>query len=343
MKAIAKTRADAGLDLIEVNEPELRPGHVKLRVLAGSVCGTDRHIDVWDAWAASRIRPPRIIGHEFCGEIIEVADDVKDRFVGQIVASESHIVDPNSEWVKRGEGHIDPDTVILGVDVDGGFAPYAVIPAQNARPIPEGYPIELACMMDALGNGVHTVMDGPVAGQTVLITGLGPIGLFAIAICKAMGAAQIVATEVSEYRIALGEKLGADHIINPMSDDAYEMCQRLAPGGFDATLEMSGHPGSLDLAIEATRQGGRVSLLGLFPDRLRFMDMNRVVMKGMRLQGIAGRRLWDTWDQMHDLIVNKGLDIEPIKTHVMPFTEYQDAFATLASGHAGKIVLRFDS
>lgn len=341
MKAIAKTEAAPGLSLIDVAEPTIRPGHVKLRILTGSVCGTDLHIDKWDAWAAGRIKPPRVIGHEFCGEIIEVGEGVTDRKVGQVVASESHIVAPDSVWLRRGEGHIDPNTVILGVDIDGGFAPYAVIPASNARPVPNGFPVELASMMDALGNGVHTVMDGPVTGQSVLITGLGPIGLFAVAICRALGASQIVATEVSDYRIALGEQMGADLILNPQREDVYAIVNRIAPDGFDATLEMSGHPGSLDLAIQATRPGGRISMLGVYADKLRFFDMNEVIFKGLRLQGIVGRKLWETWDQMTDLIENKGLDISPIATHVLPFTEYRQAFDTLASGKAGKIVLRF--
>ena len=341
MKAIAKTRPEPGLELIDVAEPAVRPGCVKLRILTGSVCGTDLHIDKWDAWASGRISPPRVIGHEFCGEIIEVGEGVTERAVGQIVASESHIVASDSVWLQRGEGHIDPDTVILGVDTDGGFSPYAVVPWENARPVPKGVPLSVASMMDALGNAVHTVMDGPVEGRTILVTGLGPIGLFAVAICKALGAETVVATEVSPYRMDLGKQLGADAILNPMRDDVYALSKQLVPGGFDAVLEMSGHPGSFDLALETLRPGGRLSLLGVFGDRLRFVDMNRVVFKGIQMHGIVGRKLWETWDQMTDLLENRGLDVSPVVTHEMPFDEYRAAFDTLASGQAGKIVLRF--
>lgn len=342
MKAIAKTRPEPGLEIIEAPDPQIRPGCVKLRVLTGSICGTDRHIYNWDAWAAGRMKPPTIIGHEFCGEIIEVGEGVDQRTVGQIVASESHIVSLDSPWYLRGDGHIDPETTLLGIDTDGGFAPYAVIPWQNARPVPDGFPVNQASMMDALGNGVHTVMDGPIEGRKVLITGLGPIGLFAVAICKALGASLIVATEVSPYRIDLGKQLGADVVLNPHDLNVYDAIEQLVPDGFDATLEMSGHPGSFDLAVNATRAGGRISLLGVYADKLRFVDMNSIVFKGLAVRGIIGRKLWETWDQMTMLIAEKGLDVSPIVTHEMPFTDYEKAFETLESGEAGKIVLRFD-
>jgi threonine 3-dehydrogenase len=341
VKAIAKVRPAPGVDVIEVEEPQVRPGTVKLKVERASVCGTDLHIFNWDAWSSGRIKPPRVIGHEFCGTIVEVGEGVTDRAVGDFVASESHIVDGTCRLCRLGLGHLCENTQILGVDVDGGFGPYAVIPAMNARPTSSIVPKTVASMQDAIGNAVHTVMAGPVAGQTVLITGLGPIGLFAVAICKLLGARKIYATEVSDYRIGLAHELGVDSVINPKKDDAHKMLANCEPLGVDATLEMSGHPGSLELAIDHTRPGGRISLLGLYSDRLRFMDMNKVIFKGLDLQGIVGRRLWETWDQMDELF-KKGLDLTPIVTHEMHFTDIEKAMETLNEGKAGKIVLSFE-
>ncbi len=341
MRAIAKTKPAPGLCLIDVDEPEILPGHVKLRVERASLCGTDLHIYDWDPWSASRIQPPRIIGHEFCGTVVEVGEGVTDRKVGDFVATESHIVDKNSPQYLAGEGHIDVTTRILGVDVDGGFAPYAVIPELNARPVPASVSKEVASMLDALGNAVHTVMDGPVEGQTVLVTGLGPIGLFAVAICKCLGAKKVYATELSPYRIGMGEAVGADEIIDVSKVHPAEVLSKLEPQGVDATLEMSGHPSSLDLAINSTRAGGRISLLGVYSQALGHVDVNQVVFKGLQVHGIVGRRMWETWDQMTWLLEEKGLDVSSVVTHHVPFTEFESIFEAMKSGRAGKGVLEF--
>ncbi|MEZ5163014.1 MAG: L-threonine 3-dehydrogenase [Fimbriimonadaceae bacterium] len=341
MKAIAKVRPEPGLEIIEIEEPQLKPGHVKVKVERGSVCGTDLHIYNWDRWSAGRVKPPRVIGHEFCGTIVEVADDVTDRKVGDFVASESHIVDEDSPQYLAGMGHIDKTTRLLGVDVDGGFCPYAVIPAMNARLVPSVVPKDVASMLDALGNAVHTVMDGPVEGKKILITGLGPIGLFAGAICKALGAEKVYATEVKDFRIEMGEQVGIDMILNPAKENVAEILARLEPDGIDGTLEMSGHPSSLDLAIQSTAAGGRISLLGIFPDTLREVDFNQIIFKGLQMHGIIGRKMWETWDQMIWLLTEKNLNVSPVVTHQMPYTEFNEAMTIMNDGRAGKIVLNF--
>ncbi|MCU0316742.1 MAG: L-threonine 3-dehydrogenase [Fimbriimonadaceae bacterium] len=341
MKAIAKTRPEPGLEIISVPEPTLKPGHVLLRVERGSVCGTDLHIFNWDGWSQGRIHPPRIIGHEFCGTIVEVAADVTERKVGDFVASESHIIDPQSSMYLSGLGHVDRTTTILGVDVDGGFAPYAVIPVLNARPVPASVPKSVASMLDALGNAVHTVMDGPVEGRTILITGLGPIGLFSVAICRALGARKIIGTEISPYRIALAEQLGIDIVLNPAKQNVSEELAQIAPNGVDATLEMSGHPSSIPLAIRHTAAAGRLSLLGVFANFLDQVDLNEVIFKGLQLHGIVGRKMWETWDQMEWLLTEKGLDVTPVVTHEYPWDEIEPAMQILRQGQAGKIVLDF--
>jgi len=342
VKAIVKTVAAPGLEWLDVPEPELGPGQVLLRVEHASICGTDLHIEQWDRWAAGRIRPPRRIGHEFCGTVLAVGDGVETHQVGDFVASESHIVCGHCRQCREGQAHVCVNTVILGVDVDGGFSPRAVVPAANARPVPRSVPQGVASMLDALGNAVHTAMAGPLAGQTVLITGLGPIGLFAVAICRAMGAEKIVGTEISSYRIAIAEELGIDAVLNPQKDAVASELGRIAPAGFDATLEMSGHPSSLDLALDHTRPGGRISLLGVFPGAIQNLDLNKAIFKGIDLQGIAGRRLDETWDQMTDLLTERGLNVLPVITHHFPAPEFPAAFDILRQGQAGKIVLDFE-
>lgn len=343
VKAIAKTRPAPGVEIIEVPDPQVKPGHVKLKLDAASVCGTDLHIYQWDAWSASRIVPPRIIGHEFCGTIVELGEGVTERSVGDFVSSESHIVPRTSAYLKMGLGHVAPETQILGVDVDGGFATYAVIPVDNARPTPKSVPPKIAAFQDALGNAVHTVMAGPIEGHDVLITGMGPIGLFAVSICKALGAKRVIVTEVSDYRIALAEQVGADVILNPLKEDVDARLKQLALMGVDATLEMSGHPSSLALAIEHTRPGGRVSLLGVFPKNEQSLDINKAIFKGLNIQGIVGRKLWETWDQMRDLLESGKLNLDPVVTHVMHYTEFERAMELMVAGQAGKVVFTFES
>jgi threonine 3-dehydrogenase len=342
VKAIAKTRPAPGVDIVEIAEPTPSLGEVKIKLEAASVCGTDLHIYNWDSWASGRIQPPRVIGHEFCGTIVEVGPGVNQRAVGDFVASESHIVCGHCRQCMEGQGHVCVNTRILGVDVDGGFAPYVVLPWENARPTDRSVPARIAAFQDALGNAVHTVMAGPVAGQTILITGMGPIGLFAATVGKAAGAAKVIATEVSPYRIDLARQVGVDVVIDPTQEDVAARLRTEAPGGVDGTLEMSGHPSSLALAIESTRPGGRVSLLGLYGDARQSLDMNAVIFKGLQLQGIVGRRLWETWDQMAELLAGGKLNLDPVITHSMHYTEFHEAMELMRAGRAGKVVFTFE-
>jgi threonine 3-dehydrogenase len=342
VKAIAKVRTGPGVELIEAPEPHVQPGSVKIRLEAASVCGTDLHIYAWDPWAASRILPPRIIGHEFCGTVVEVGPGVEDRQVGDFVSSESHIVCGRCLQCSQGQGHVCANTRILGVDVDGGFAPYAVIPKDNARPTDRRIPPRIASFQDALGNAVHTAMAGPVQGRSFLITGLGPIGLMAAEVCKTLGAARVVGTEVSSYRIGLAEKVRVDRVLNPKTNDLDAELGRLAPGGFDAVLEMSGHPSSLELAVRHVRPGGRISLLGIFHENGQCVKVNDLVFKGVEVQGIVGRKLYQTWDQMSCLLLDKKLDVSAVVTHELHYTEFEKAMQLMQKGEAGKVVFRFD-
>ncbi len=342
MKAIAKVRPEPGVEVIDVAEPSAGPGQVKIKLEAASVCGTDLHIYNWDAWASGRMKPPVIIGHEFCGTIVELGEGVTQRAVGQFVASESHIICGECLQCRAGQGHVCVNTKILGVDVDGGFAEYAVIPWENARPTPQGVSPLIAAFQDALGNAVHTATSGPVKDQTILITGMGPIGLFAVSVCKAMGAAKIYATEVSPFRADLARQVGVDRVIMPEDGDALTVIKELAPLGVDGVLEMSGHPSQLALAIEAVRPGGRVSLLGVYANPHQTLDLNQVIFKGVDLQGIVGRKLWRTWDEISELLSGGKLHLDPVVTHVMHFTEFQTAMELMKAGKAGKVVFTFN-
>ncbi len=341
MQAIAKAHPQPGFDLIPFQEVSPPPGSVKIQVTAGSVCGTDLHIYKWDDWASSRIVPPRIVGHEFCGTIVEVGEGVPASRIGEFVSSESHIVCGHCRQCLAGQKHVCINTKILGVDVDGGFAPFAVIPQENARTTNPSIPPKLACFQDALGNAVHTVHDGPTEGQTLLITGMGPIGLFAVSVAKALGAAKIIVTEVSDFRIDLAAQIGADILLQPGKDDVEAALRAIAPLGVDGTLEMSGHPSSLRLAVNHTRPGGRISLLGVYPTKMIDIDMDQVIFKGLKIQGIVGRRLWETWDLMGQLLAENKLHLDPIVTHELPYQDVQAGMDLLAAGKAGKVVFHF--
>ena len=341
LKAIVKARPGPGVELLDVEEEELRPGHVKVRVHYGSICGTDLHIVEWDDWAAGRIKPPRIIGHEFRGVIESVADDVITLKPGDEIASESHIVCGACTQCLEGNAHVCVNTEILGVDIDGGFRAYAVIPAQATVPTQGKIPLDIACVQDPLGNAVHTALAGPVDGRDVLITGMGPIGLFAVGVCKAAGARSVAVTEVSPYRMELAERMGADLIVNPQTEDAGTAFLRRYPSGFDAALEMSGHTSALDLAIEATRPGGRISLLGVFPEHKVSVRLNDAIFKGIQIQCIVGRRLWETWDQMRELLAGGKLDISPVITHRFSYMDFNEAIEKIRAGETGKVVFSF--
>ncbi len=338
MQAIAKVRPEPGADLINVDEPHVKPGHVKVRVMRTSVCGTDVHIYKWDEWSARRIQPPRIIGHEMCGVVEEVGKGVFDRKPGDYVASESHIVCGHCVQCRRKQAHVCQNTRILGVDVDGVFAPYVVIPAENARPTSRSVPPEVATVQDPLGNAVHTALAGPLYDRSVLVTGCGPIGLFAIGICKAKGARRVIATEVSPYRLNLAAAMGADLLLNPKRDDVAKAVLKETRGvGVDAVLEMSGHPASLHQAIHLVRSGGRISMLGIFPTESLDVDFNEIIFKGIEIQGIVGRKLWDTWDRMYELLLH-GLDVTPAITHTFHYTEFSSAMELIQRGECGKVV-----
>jgi threonine 3-dehydrogenase len=342
VKAIAKTKPAPGADLIEVDEPATRPGHVRVRVTHTSICGTDYHIYKWDPWSASRIKPPRVLGHEFCGHVEALGEGVTGLALGDYVASESHITCGKCVQCRNGQGHVCANTRILGVDVDGCFAPYIVVPEANARKTDPSIPPEIATIQDPLGNAVHTTLAGPIEGRTVLVTGMGPIGLFSVGVAKACGATKVIGTEVSYYRLEMAKAMHADVLINPDEEDPVARVLQETDGvGVDVALEMSGNPTAFEQCVDATRAGGRVSMLGIFPMNLT-VDMDKVIFKGLELQGIVGRRIWQTWDQMGELLASKRLNVEPVITHRLHYTEFNQAMDLISEGECGKVVFTVD-
>jgi threonine 3-dehydrogenase len=340
MRAVVKASAGPGAEIREVPVPACGPGQLLLKVRRAGVCGTDLHIYEWDRWSAGRIQPPVILGHEFVGEVVELGGDVRDYRVGDRVSCESHIVCNACLACRTGNAHVCERTRILGVDVNGGFAEYVAVPAVNAWRVPANVSLEVGAVMEPLGNAVHTAFAGPLSGCNIAVTGCGPIGLFAIGVARAAGAARVFASDVSTYRLDLARKMKADAVIHPGEEPFTPRIQLLTEGrGLDGVLEMSGNPAAVRDGLAALRNGGRLSLLGL-PKESFELDWNRlVIFKGITLHGIIGRRMYETWYQMDNLLGSGRLDVRPAITHVMPMERFEEAIGLLESGQAGKVVL----
>jgi threonine 3-dehydrogenase len=340
MRAVVKAKGGPGAEIREVPTPTCGPGELLLRVLRAGVCGTDLHIYEWDRWSQGRLRPPVTLGHEFVGEVVERGPGVGTIKIGDWVSCESHIVCNTCLACRTGNGHVCENTRILGVDVNGGFAEYVAVPAVNAWHAPPGISVEAAAVMEPLGNAVHTAFAGPLAGCNIGVTGCGPIGLFAIGVARAAGAARVVASDVSPYRLELARAMRADAVIDPSRESFPDRVRELTGGrGLDGVLEMSGNPAAMRDGLLALRNGGRLSLLGL-PKEPFELDWNRlVIFKGITLHGIIGRRMYETWYQMDNLLGSGRLDVRPAITHVMPMERFDEAIGLLRSGKAGKVVL----
>lgn len=340
MKAVVKTHAGPGFELCEVPVPQIGAQDILLRTRATSICGTDIHIYNWDPWAANRIKPPVIIGHEFCGDVVEIGAQVTDVRVGDFISAESHIVDHTCDLCRTGMAHICRHTQIIGVDRDGSFAEYVALPAANAWHNPPNMPAEIAALEENFGNAVHTALETPVVARKVLVTGCGPVGVMSIAVAKAAGARAIYASDISEYRLALAKKMGADIAINPARQNLQEIILEATNGeGVDVLLEMSGAPTAIRDGLQLLKSGGHAVLLGLPSKPFEFDLANLVIMKGVMVHGIAGRKLWETWYEIRGLLRSGAVNLEPVITHRFKLEEFQKAFETMMSGDSGKVVL----
>lgn len=340
VKAIVKTAAAEGAQLCEIACPEPPRDGVLVRVDAVSLCGTDLHVYNWDAWSAARVRPPVVMGHEWAGRVVAVGADVGSLREGDTVSGESHWICGHCRQCRTGQGHVCRNTRIFGVDTDGCFAEHFAVPEASVLKNDPNVPAEIACMQDPLGNAVHAALAGEIAGCSVAILGCGPIGLFAIAVCRALGAARIWATDTSAYRLDLARALGADDVLDVAATDPETAIADATHGeGVDVVLEMSGAVPAIRQAMRLARPGGRVSLMGIPARPVELNIAEDVIFKGLTLHGVVGRRLYDTWVTMQSLLASGRLDISPIRTHTLPFERFADGFDLMRSGKCGKVVL----
>jgi threonine 3-dehydrogenase len=340
MKALRKMRAGRGLSMESAPVPAIGAADVLVRVKTASICGTDLHIYGWDRWSQGRIKPPVTLGHEFCGMVERVGEEVTSVIAGDFVSAEMHVNCGHCHQCRLGEAHICQNLRIIGIDQDGAFAEFVKIPASNIWRLDPAIPEHYGAILDPLGNAVHTVLAGPIAGQTVLVTGCGPIGLMSIAVAKACGSSTVFATETNENRRAMAKKMGADVVLNPAAENAVARILSETNGtGVDALLEMSGNPTAIQQGFKSLRAGGRASLLGIPTENVPLDLVNDVIFKGATVQGIYGRRMYGTWVQMTALLKAGRLDLEPLFGEREPLEKFENAFAKLQGGMAGKILL----
>jgi threonine 3-dehydrogenase len=337
VKALVKPAAAPGFTLTEVPEPRIRDDEVLIRVRRAGVCGTDVHIYEWDDWARGRCRPPFVVGHEFAGDVVQVGSLVTDVREGDRVTAEGHIVCGRCPLCRTGNSHVCPFTKIIGVDRDGCFAEYIAMPATNVWHLDDAVSYDVGGIHDPMGNAFHTALTANLPGSTVLITGCGPIGLFAVGICKAAGASRIIASDVNETRLALARRMGAHDAVHPQEAEA---AVRAASDGLgvDVVLEMSGVPSAIHQAFALVRVGGRVQMLGI-PARPMDVDFaSEVIFKGITIYGVVGRRMYDTWMLMRQFLRSGQFDPTPVITHRFPLEEADAAIAAIKGGAAGKVI-----
>ena len=339
MKALVKTSAGKGLTLSEVPEPSIRDDEVLIKVRSAGVCGTDVHIYEWDAWAAGRCKPPFVVGHEFAGDVVEVGRLVETVKVGDRVTAEGHIVDERSIFSRTGQAHVDPSTRIIGVDRDGCFADFIAMPATNVWHLDDAISYDIGGIHDPMGNAFHTALTANIPGAVVLITGCGPIGAFAVGICKAAGAARIIATDINPRRLELARAMGAHDVCLP--DDAKRAVMAASDGnGADVVLEMSGVPSAVHQAFALARPGGRVNMLGIPSKSIDIDFATEIIFKGLTIYGVVGRRMYDTWHQMSRFVRSGNFDPTPVITHRLPLSAVDEAMHLIKSGEAGKIIFQ---
>ncbi len=338
MKALAKTTAAPGLDMIDAPMPEIGADDVLIRIKKTGICGTDIHIWDWDEWAAKTVPVPLITGHEFAGEIVELGRNVTDLTLGLRVSGEGHLIGKHSRQSRAGKFHLDPQTRGIGVNEQGAFAEYLRLPAFNAVPLPDAIDDEIGAILDPLGNAVHTALSFDLVGEDVLVTGAGPIGIMAAAVARHVGARHVVITDVNPDRLALAQRVADVVPVNVMTEDLHDVITKLKmKEGFDVGLEMSGNQRAMDQMVEALVMGGRIALLGIPPGKSP-VDWSRIVFKAITLKGVYGREIFETWYKMIAMLEN-GLDVRNVITHRMSVDDYRMGFETMKSGQSGKIVL----
>jgi len=339
MRALAKTRPEPGAELIERQVPTPGPGEVLLKMVAASICGTDYHLYSWDTWASEIVKPPVVLGHELAGVVAATGSGVTRVKEGDLVGVESHIVDWTCAQCRAGNMHLCRNLRVIGAHVDGGFAEYVVIPETNAIES-NGLDPAIVALQEPMGNAVHAAFVEPIEGKSVAITGCGPIGLCSVGIARAAGASLVVATDTEPYRLQLAREMGADLALDARNPDTVRSVLDATGGdGVDAVLEMSGAGPALTQALEFVTRGGRISLLGIFPEPVSVDLSDMVIQRGIRLYGIYGRRIYDSWERTQALLRSGRFDPTPILTHRFDLADWERGFELIASRHAGKVVL----
>ena len=341
MKALVKSKSEPGLWLEDVPEPEPGPNDVLIRVKRTAICGTDVHIWNWDEWAQKTIPVPMVVGHEFVGEIVEVGENVAAYAPGMIVSGEGHIVCGQCRNCMAGRRHLCPNTQGVGVNRQGAFAEYVVIPAANVWHHADGIDLDIASIFDPYGNATHTALQWDMVGEDVLVTGAGPIGAMAAAIARHVGARHVVITDINDYRLDLANKLGEMRTVNVTREKIADVQQELGmTEGFDVGLEMSGNPQAFRDMIANMAHGGKISMLGI-PEGDVAVDWNQVIFNMLTIKGIYGREIFETWYKM-TVMLQSGLDLDPLITHRLPYDKFEEGFAAAIAGEAGKVVLNWE-
>ncbi len=344
MRAVIKKERAPGLTFQMMEEPQIvNPQDVKIKILKASICGTDLHIYKWDQWSQERIKPPQIGGHEFVGKVMQIGPAVKGVKPGDYVACETHIPCGVCYLCKTGNMHVCSDMKILGVHRDGVFADYVVVPEVVLWKVDKSIPLEYASVMEPLGNAIHTLSYVDLRAKNVLITGAGPIGAMAIAVAKISGAASIMVSEVSEYRRNMAQSLGADLLINPAQESLQDKVKSFTNGhGADVLIEMSGNVEALNSGMNAVRNCGQISILGVFKDARIPFEMNTAVFKNLSIFTVTGRKMFETWHQAEQWLKYRKIDISKVVTHSFDLEDFEKGFELMASGKSGKIVLNIN-
>jgi len=337
MKALVKREARKGIWMEEVPIPSPGPNDVLIKLEKTAICGTDLHIYLWDEWSQRTVKPGTILGHEFVGRIVELGTAVGDYQIGQRVSGEGHLVCGHCRNCRAGRPHLCPHTIGIGVQRDGAFAEYLLMPSSNLWPIPDPIPSELAAYFDPYGNATHCALEFDVTGEDVLITGAGPIGILAAGICKHIGARNVVVTDVNDYRLKLAADLGATRVVNVSNTSLAEVMGELHLEGFDVGLEMSGNVRAFNDMLGAMYHGGKVALLGILPKGAG-INWERIIFKGLTVQGIYGRKMYETWYKMTQLVLS-GFPLGKVLSHQLPVADFQQGFELMESGQCGKVVL----
>ncbi|MEP1384277.1 MAG: L-threonine 3-dehydrogenase [Paraglaciecola sp.] len=340
MKALAKLHPKQGIWLTESEMPKCGHNDLLIKIHKTAICGTDMHIYNWDAWSQKTVPLTMIVGHEYVGEVVDMGQEVKGFDLGDRVSGEGHITCGHCRNCRAGRRHLCRNTTGVGVNRQGAFAEYLVIPAFNAFKIPSNICSDLAAIFDPFGNAAHTALSFDLVGEDVLITGAGPIGIMAAAVARHVGARNVVITDINPYRLNLAKTMGVTRAVNVATESLVDVIKELGMNeGFDVGLEISGAPNALRDMLANMNHGGKIAMLGIPPDNVA-IDWNQVIFKGLVIKGIYGREMFETWYKMASLI-QSGLDLTPIITHEFSIDDFQKGFDVMGSGHSGKVILNW--